>query len=129
MKILLIIFTSDNGPWFSFGNHAGSTGGLREAKKLPRLREDNVFLCIMCWKGVIPRGTVYNQLASNDYMICVEIREKRYDVKDQYPEVVRLLQSIAEEARLDLGDDLTGQIGLNRQGSRLHKIIIYEKYY
>lgn len=22
----LIIFTSDNGPWFSFGNHAGSTG-------------------------------------------------------------------------------------------------------
>ena len=62
-------------------------------------------------------------------MICVEIREKRYDVKDQYPEVVRLLQSIAEEARLDLGDDLTGQIGLNRQGSRLHKIIIYEKYY
>ena len=28
----LIIFTSDNGPWFSFGNHAGSTGGLREAK-------------------------------------------------------------------------------------------------
>lgn len=40
---------------------------------------------------------------------------ERYDVKDQYPEVVRLLQSIAEEARLDLGDDLTEQIGLNRR--------------
>ncbi len=40
---------------------------------------------------------------------------ERYDVKDQYPEVIRLLQSIAEEARLDLGDDLTGQIGLNRR--------------
>ena len=26
----LIIFTSDNGPWLNFGNHAGSTGGLRE---------------------------------------------------------------------------------------------------
>ena len=36
-------------------------------------------------------------------------------MKDQYPEVSRLLQSIAEEARLDLGDDLSGQIGLNRR--------------
>ena len=36
-------------------------------------------------------------------------------MKDQYTEVVRLLQSIAEEARLDLGDDLTGQIGSNRR--------------
>ena len=28
----LVIFTSDNGPWLNFGNHAGSTGGLREGK-------------------------------------------------------------------------------------------------
>jgi arylsulfatase A len=28
----LVIFTSDNGPWLSFGNHAGTTGGLREGK-------------------------------------------------------------------------------------------------
>jgi arylsulfatase A-like enzyme len=31
-KNTLIIFTSDNGPWLSFGNHAGTTGGLREGK-------------------------------------------------------------------------------------------------
>jgi len=28
----LVVFTSDNGPWLNFGNHAGSTGGLREGK-------------------------------------------------------------------------------------------------
>jgi arylsulfatase len=27
-----VIFASDNGPWLNFGNHAGSTGPLREGK-------------------------------------------------------------------------------------------------
>lgn len=28
----LVVFTSDNGPWLSYGNHAGSAGPLREGK-------------------------------------------------------------------------------------------------
>jgi arylsulfatase A len=28
----IVIFTSDNGPWTTYGDHAGSSGGLREAK-------------------------------------------------------------------------------------------------
>jgi arylsulfatase A-like enzyme len=28
----LVMFTSDNGPWLSYGNHAGSAGPLREGK-------------------------------------------------------------------------------------------------
>ena len=28
----LVIFTSDNGPWLNYGNHAGSVGNLREGK-------------------------------------------------------------------------------------------------
>ena len=31
-KNTLLIVTSDNGPWLNYGNHAGSTGGLREGK-------------------------------------------------------------------------------------------------
>lgn len=31
-KDTIILFTSDNGPWIPYGDHAGSTGGLREGK-------------------------------------------------------------------------------------------------
>lgn len=59
----LVILTSDNGPWLSFGNHGGNAGGLREGKgsaweggmRVP---------CIMQWKNVIPAGTICNKLAS-----------------------------------------------------------------
>jgi arylsulfatase A-like enzyme len=52
----LIIFTSDNGPWTSFGEHAGTSGGLREAKGT--CWEGGVRVpCVMRWKGTIPAGT------------------------------------------------------------------------
>ena len=62
-KNTLVIFTSDNGPWLNFGNHAGSSGGLREGKGVSfegGLRVP----CIMRWKGTVPEGLVCNQLAS-----------------------------------------------------------------
>ena len=59
----LVIFTSDNGPWLNFGNHAGSTGGLREGKGTVFEGGQRV-PCIMKWPGVIPEGEVCNQLAS-----------------------------------------------------------------
>ena len=31
-KNTLIIFTSDNGPWLSYGTHSGSAGNLKEGK-------------------------------------------------------------------------------------------------
>jgi arylsulfatase A-like enzyme len=56
----LVIFTSDNGPWLSYGDHAGSSGPLREGKgtswdggiRVP---------CIMSWPGRIPEGTACNE--------------------------------------------------------------------
>lgn len=60
----LIIFISDNGPWLNFGNHAGSTGGLREGKGCNY--EGGIRVpCIMRWPKKIAAGTVTNKLASS----------------------------------------------------------------
>lgn len=63
-KNTLVIFTSDNGPWLNFGNHAGTTGGLREGKGTSWEGGQRV-PCIMRWPGVIPAGDICNQLASS----------------------------------------------------------------
>ncbi len=60
----LIILTSDNGPWANYGNHAGSAGGLREAKATT-FDGGNRVPCIMYWKGKIIAGTTCNNLTSN----------------------------------------------------------------
>jgi arylsulfatase len=62
-KNTLVIFTSDNGPWLNFGNRAGSAGGLREGKHTMfggGMKEP----AIMRWPGVIPKGTINNEIAS-----------------------------------------------------------------
>ena len=206
-KNTLVIFTSDNGPWIIYGNHAGSTGGLREAKGTTfdgGLRVP----CIMRWPGRIVAGVVSNKLVSgidilptladlcgaplperkidgvslkaiidgepnaaprkyflyyyrkNDLEAVRDDRYKlvfkhegytygeflpgmdgkpgkviknaqvpmalydmrrdpgeRYDVQDQYLDVVKNLIKIADEAREDLGDDLTGNPGQNRRSA------------
>ena len=51
-----VIYTSDNGPWLSYGNHAGSAGPLREGKGTcweGGTREPTV----MRWPGKIAAGT------------------------------------------------------------------------
>jgi len=60
----LVIFTSDNGPWLNFGNHAGSTGGLREGKGTSWEGGQRV-PCIMKWPSRIPAGEICSQLASS----------------------------------------------------------------
>jgi len=59
----LVIFASDNGPWINYGNHAGSTGGLREGKGTSWEGGQRV-PCIMKWPGHIPQGTVCNKMAA-----------------------------------------------------------------
>ena len=60
----LVILTSDNGPWTNYGNHAGSAGGLREAKATT-FDGGNRIPCVMYWKGQTLPGTTCNKLASN----------------------------------------------------------------
>jgi arylsulfatase A-like enzyme len=61
-KNTCIVFTSDNGPWLSYGDHAGSAKPLREGKgtnfeggfRVPSL---------MRWPGRIPAGRVCREIA------------------------------------------------------------------
>ncbi len=56
----LIIFTSDNGPWLSYGGHAGLQAGLREGKGTSW--EGGIRVpAIFTWPGKIPAGTVQDQ--------------------------------------------------------------------
>ncbi|MGC1274392.1 MAG: sulfatase [Planctomycetaceae bacterium] len=57
----LVVFTSDNGPWLSYGDHAGSAGPLREGKGTTwegGQREPTLFW----WPGTIPAGTTCDEV-------------------------------------------------------------------
>src|SRR5688500_18895594 len=64
----LVIFTSDNGPWLSYLDHAGSAGPLREGKgtswdggvRVP---------CVMRWPNRIPPGTVCREPATTNAVL------------------------------------------------------------
>lgn len=201
----LVIFTSDNGPWLNFGDHAGSTGGLREGKGTSFEGGQRV-PCIMRWPKVIPAGTICQELSSTiDILPTVAAIAKsdlptriidginimpllkavpgahprdhffyyynqnsleavrqgnwklvfphpyrtyegyepgknglpgetgravsrlelydlrrdpgeRYDMAAYFPDIVKRLSILADSARADLGDDLTGYPGKNRRG-------------
>ncbi len=58
----LFVFTSDNGPWLSYGDHAGSSGGLREGKGT--VWEGGIRVpFIASQPGTIPAGSVHDGAA------------------------------------------------------------------
>jgi len=58
----LVIFTSDNGPWLSYGNHAGSAGPLREGKGT--CWEGGVRVPFIArWPGHVPAGALCGEPA------------------------------------------------------------------
>lgn len=85
----LLIFTADNGPWLSYGDHAGSAGPFREGKGTEfegGLREPT----IMRWPGKIPAGTTCAHLASTI---------------DILPTVARLIEAELPDHKID-GQDI-----------------------
>jgi arylsulfatase A len=88
----LVVFSSDNGPWLTFGDHAGSAGPLREGKGTAwdgGQREPT----IMRWPEKIPAGTECRELCGTidllptiARLIGVELpRDRVIDGKDISP--------------------------------------------
>ena len=87
----LVIFTSDNGPWLNYGDHAGSAAPLREGKGTMwdgGCREPT----LMWWPGTIPAGSVCEEPAMTiDILPTVaklagaDLPEHKIDGKDIFP--------------------------------------------
>lgn len=85
----LVIFSSDNGPWKLFGNHAGSAGPLRESKAT--VYDGGIRVpCLARWSGKIPAGQVVQQPAI---------------MMDWFPTIARLTATTLPERKID-GRDL-----------------------
>ncbi len=86
-----VLFTSDNGPWLSFGNHAGSAGPLREGKG--STFEGGVRMpTIMWWPGKIPAGTACETpamtidiLPTIAHLVGAKLPDHKIDGKDIWP--------------------------------------------
>lgn len=87
----LVIFTSDNGPWLSYGNHSGTKGPLREGKG--SVWEGGIRVpCVARWPGKIPASTVQSEplmtidvLPTVAKLIGAELPKLPIDGKDAWP--------------------------------------------
>jgi arylsulfatase A-like enzyme len=87
----LVVFTSDNGPWLSYGAHAGSAGPLREGKMTTfegGVREP----CVMRWPDHISAGRVCREpvmtidlLPTIAHLAGAKLPAHRIDGKDISP--------------------------------------------
>jgi arylsulfatase A-like enzyme len=59
----LVVFSSDNGPWLSYGNHAGSAGPLREGKGTT-WDGGHLEPTLARWPGKIPGGRICRELTA-----------------------------------------------------------------
>ncbi|MFM8251240.1 MAG: sulfatase [Planctomycetota bacterium] len=59
----LVFFSSDNGPWLSYGEHAGSAGPLREGKGTTWEGGQRV-PALVRWPGKIPAGKICQELST-----------------------------------------------------------------
>jgi arylsulfatase A-like enzyme len=100
----LVIFTSDNGPWLSYGDHSGSAGQLREGKGT--VWEGGVRVpCIMRWPGKIPANSVCDEpamtidiLPSVAHLIDAPLPPNRIDGRNIWPLISGAASKSPQEA-------------------------------
>ncbi|MEX0678640.1 MAG: sulfatase [Pirellulales bacterium] len=87
----LVIFTSDNGPWLSYGDHCGTAGPLREGKGTSW--EGGVRVPFLArFSGTIPAGSVCTEPAMTidlmptiDRLVGAELPKHKIDGLDVWP--------------------------------------------
>ena len=122
-KNTLFLFTSDNGPWLNYGDHAGSAAPLREGKGTMfdgGCREPT----LAWWPGTIPAGTECNEpamtidlLPTIAKLIDADLPKHRIDGKD----ISALLKSDAKSPQEAYYFYYGNQLQAVRQGKwKLH---------
>lgn len=107
----LVIFASDNGPFLSYGEHAGSAGPLREGK-LTTFEGGVRVPCLMRWPGRVPAGRVCDELAST---------------LDLYPTLAGLVGTKLPNRRID-GQNLAPLL-LGRPDAKPREVFYYYSGY
>lgn len=108
----LVVFTSDNGPWLRFGDHAGNTGGLREGKGTSfegGQREP----CIMRWPGKIPPGVVCNKIAATMDLFPTIANICRSPLPDRRIDGVNILSLLYNQPEANPRNELLYYYGVN----------------
>jgi arylsulfatase len=113
LPLLMGVENANPREYFYFYYHKNSLEGVRKgAWKLVLPHNYRSYESILPGNDGFPGP--YN-IGSTDTALFNLVRDpgERYDVKDQFPEVVNELFQLVETAREDLGDDLTGRKGKN----------------
>ncbi|TLX78128.1 arylsulfatase [Labilibacter sediminis] len=104
----LVIFSSDNGPWLIYGEHAGSAGPLREGKSTSFDGGQRV-PCIMSWPAKIPAGKECDELVT---------------AMDILPTMAMLTGTELPANKID-GKDISRIIKGKRKATSPHEIFLY----
>lgn len=107
-KDTLIIFTSDNGPFLSYGDRAGSAKPYREGK-LTTFEGGVRVPCIMRWQGTVPAGT-----ESDEPVMTIDL----------LPSFVEMIQGKAPTLKID-GRNILPLIKGEPEASTPHEALFF----